>query len=119
MAITSWDRQMKFVFLDRESGDLRTIESPNEFAARLWLGGVWMDAGRTPALTPDQVMSGHEKALVDSIAARHAMLGVDLYGGSHNPSMVGMANSHEATMRFEAAKATRTKWAHVVASLNL
>lgn len=108
---------MKFVFWDRESGDPQTIEAPNESAARLWLGRVWMDAGRTPALARDQAMYEHQKALDDFITARQATFGVDLYGGSCDPSMVGMANSHQATMRFEAAKATLSKWAHAVASL--
>jgi hypothetical protein len=69
-------------------------------------------------LTPDQIMREHQKALADFIDARHALLRVDLYGGNHNPYMVGMSNYHEATMRFEAAKANRAQWAQAVASLD-
>jgi hypothetical protein len=108
---------MEFMFLDRESGDSRTIEAPNQPAARLWLGGIWMDAGRTPALARDQVIHEHQKAIDDFVAARQATFGVDLYGGGRNPSMVGMTKFHQATMRFEAAKTTLSRWAHAVASL--
>ena len=70
------------------------------------------------ALIPEQVICEHQRALADFMEARKAMLCVDLYGGNRNPSMVGMTNYHQATMRFEAGKATRTEWAHVVASLD-
>jgi hypothetical protein len=69
-------------------------------------------------LTPDQVIREYQKALADFMGAQQAMLCVDLYCGSPNPSIVGMANYHHVTMRFEAAKAIRAEWAHAVASLD-
>jgi hypothetical protein len=62
-------------------------------------------------LTPDEVRSEHKKALAEFVEARQATLTVNLAG------MDGMCASHEAAMRFETARANRTRWAHRVASL--
>jgi hypothetical protein len=75
------------------------------------------DPLQTPALTPNQVRSEHKMALAEFMEARQATLTVDIYGGSRNPSMGGMTEYHKAALRFEAAKANCTKWAHRVASL--
>src|SRR6266849_260480 len=40
---------MLFTFEDQESGELRSIIAPNEAAARLQLGGIWIDVERTAA----------------------------------------------------------------------
>jgi len=63
------------------------------------------------SLTPDEVRSGYERALAYFIETRQATLTVNLAG------MDGMSAAHEVAMRFEAARANRTMWAHRVASL--
>ena len=46
---------MLFTFEDQETGELRSIIAPNEAAARLQLGGIWVDVERTAAWTPCEI----------------------------------------------------------------
>jgi hypothetical protein len=62
-------------------------------------------------IKPDEVRGEHKKALADFAEARQATLTVNLAG------MDGMSAAHEVVMRFEAARANCTAWAHRVASL--
>jgi hypothetical protein len=43
---------MLFTFEDRETGELRSVIAANESAARLQLGGSWIDVEDTAAWTP-------------------------------------------------------------------
>ena len=49
------ETELVFTFEDQATGLKRSIRAPNEAAARLRLGGVWVDAERTPARHPCRV----------------------------------------------------------------
>jgi hypothetical protein len=49
------ETELVFTFEDQASGLKRSIRAPNEAAARLSLGGVWVDAERAPGRHPCRI----------------------------------------------------------------
>ena len=89
--------ELVFTFEDQATGLKRSIRAPNEAAARLWLGGVWVDAERTPGRHPCRVDDLLELLKEAQTAERAA---------------------HEARMDANPMRKTRLATAEVLAQVN-
>lgn len=76
----SSETQLVFTFEDQATGLKRSIRAPNEAAARMWLGGVWVDAERTPGRHPrrvDDLLELLKEAQTAERAAHEARVGAN------------------------------------------
>jgi hypothetical protein len=74
------ETELVFTFEDQATGLKRSIRAPNEAAARLWLGGVWVDAERTPGRNPcrvDDLLELLKEAQTAERAAHEARVGAN------------------------------------------
>jgi hypothetical protein len=96
---------MLFTFEDQENGELRSVIAANEAAARLQLGGSWIDVERTAAWTPceiDELPAIYREAEADEQAAHRAMT-------ESNPMGKGRFTTPEALADFTAAQEKHRK----------
>lgn len=111
---------MLFTFEDLGTGDLRSIIAVNEAAARLRLGGVWIDTGRTAALAPCAIANltrRLEEALAEEIAAHNAALAANPMGKVRFASTDALAEFSAAELRYAKLKAHREQLSRIAASL--
>lgn len=96
---------MLFTFEDQESGELRSVIAPNEAAARLQLGGIWIDVERTAAWEPCEITGLaevlREAEAAEAAAHREAM--------AANPMGQGRFTTPEALAKFTAAQEKHRK----------
>jgi hypothetical protein len=98
-------QNLLFTFQDQETGNLRSILAPDESAARLALGGVWTQVGRTVAWTPCEIgglQALLEEAQAEERAAHAAVLAA-------NPMGKDNFTMPEALAEFTAAKERHRK----------
>jgi len=111
---------MLFTFEDLGTGDLQSIIAVNEAAARLRLGGTWIDTERTAALAPCDIANlprRLEEALAEEMAAHKAVLAANPMGKVRFASTDALAEFSAAETRYAKQKAHREQLSRIVASL--
>jgi hypothetical protein len=110
---------MVFIFENSETGDFEPIDASNESAARLELGGIWIDIELTKIWASCRVAdlsSLSEQVLGDLSAALHAKV-------SANPAQTGgfvstgdLADFSAKQARYSQLKTLREKLSRIVAA---
>ena len=111
---------MLFTFEDLKTGDMQSTIAVNEGAARLRLGGVWIDTERTAALVRCDVANlprRLEEALAEELAAREAVLAANPMGKVWFASTDALAEFSAAEANHAKLKAHREQLSRIVASL--
>ena len=101
---------MLFTFEDQETGELRSVIAVNEAAARLQLGGSWVDVERTAAWTPCEIagLPGiYREAEADEQAAHRAMMEANPMGKARFTTPEALAQLTAAHERYRKCKARR------------
>jgi hypothetical protein len=105
-----------YTFVDEETGELADITAPNESAARLWLGGDWILAGRCPLFSqPAEV--GRWDGVVKEAQVEAAKAFDAMNAARPKPGTMTTAESlkafNDATADYERKKARVTKLVNI------
>jgi hypothetical protein len=95
-----------FTFEDQNTGELADTIAPNEAAARLQLGGDWVDVERAPLWAPPSEIGDMAKIIQqaqDEERAAHAA------AQAANPMGKGRFTTPEALKKFSDAEAAHAK----------
>jgi hypothetical protein len=101
---------MLFTFEDQETGELRSVLAANEAAARLQLGGSWIDVERAAAWTPceiDGLPAIYHEAEADEQVARRGMIDANPMGKGRFTTPGALAQLTAAQERYRKCKARR------------
>jgi hypothetical protein len=100
---------MLFTFEDQETGELRDIIAPNEAAARLQLGGIWIDIERTAAWQPCEIAGlpeiFREAQAAEETAHREAMAANPMGRGMTTPEkLMALTAAQEKHRKLQARR---------------
>jgi hypothetical protein len=111
-----------FTFEDHENGELRSTIAPNEAAARLQLGGVWIDFERTFAWAPceiDNLPDLYRQAEVAEARALREAEAADPMGKGRLTTPEALAKLSQAQEKHRKLKAHRRELMYLMASHRL